>query len=229
MSTDVSISHRPFVLELLGPAGAGKSSLLRTLARRDPDICTEICFREIKNIPIVMLNALALAPALVGAYRDHRKPEWCDIKQIARMKAYYPLLGREGSRSYRAVILDEGPIFLLTWLHAFGQDRLKSQVIEKLSQNALDRWAKKMDAIIWLDAPNAVLARRIRERRKPHRVKGETEKEIHKFLSHYRVSYELIISKLTADRGPKVIRFNTEQSSLDQIADEVMVKMSQGF
>ncbi len=84
------------------------------------------------------------------------------------------------------------------------------------------RWAGRLDAVVWLDAPDEVLARRIRGREKPHRMKACSDEEISAFLARYREAYEGVLSELRAASGLKVIRVSTDAGTPEQIAEEVL-------
>jgi thymidylate kinase len=79
-----------------------------------------------------------------------------------------------------------------------------------------------LDAVIWLDAPDAVLARRIRERDKPHRTKHLPEAEMCEYLARYRAAFERVMSELTQRSSVKVIKFRTDREPLEDIANQIL-------
>lgn len=217
---------RPRVIELIGPAGAGKSSLLRVLNQSDAKLAAGVCLRDVKYAPAVALNAVSLLPEMISCYRTRLEPDWADMKRIVRLKTWLSLVNRLSSDRYRAVIFDEGPVFLLTLLGAFSDRYFQSPRFNDWFKRMLDRWSESLDAAIWLDAPDRILAQRIRSREKPHRVKDRSDEEVSDFLAHYRASYELTVSRLTARQGPKLIRLNTSQKSLQETADEALIEIA---
>ncbi len=54
-------------------------------------------------------------------------------------------------------------------------------------------------------------------------VKGKPEPEARGFLEQYRKSYEQTLAKLTANGGPTLFQFDTSQTSIEQIAENVLV------
>ena len=86
----------------------------------------------------------------------------------------------------------------------------------------MQSWAQTLDLVICLDAPDAMLAARIRTRAKTHGVKNGTDQEIYEFLARYRRSYNHVISALTADRGPEVLRFVADEEPVERIASEIL-------
>jgi deoxyadenosine/deoxycytidine kinase len=223
------------VAEIVGPAGAGKSTLTQVLRERDGTLRTGL---SVWGLPptLLCLNAVLSLPRFVGLYRSRGRIRRDEVKLIVRLSALHQLLGRESSKNYRTLLLDEGTIFALVKLLAFGDNAKnngngsgRSNHLDAWTQSLLNRWARRLDAVIWLDAPDEVLAERIRSRGKAHRVKDKTDQEIFTFLARYRDSYERVISELTARHGLKVIRFSTEHQSLEAVADQILAGMQEGI
>ncbi len=223
------------VAEIVGPAGAGKSTLTQVLRQRDGTMRTGL---SVWGLPpaLLCLNAVLSLPRFIGLYRSRGRIRRHEVKLIVRLSALHQLLGRESSKNYRTLLLDEGTIFALVKLLAFsdsgksnGNGNGRSNHLDAWTQSLLNRWARRLDAVIWLDAPDEVLAERIRSRSKAHRVKDKTDQEIYDFLARYRDSYERVISELTARHGLKVIRFSTEHYSLEEMADQILAGMQEGI
>jgi deoxyadenosine/deoxycytidine kinase len=221
------------VAEIVGPAGAGKSTLTQVLRERDGSLRTGL---SVWGLPpaLLCLNAVLSLPRFVGLYRSRGRIRRDEVKLIVRLSALHQLLGRESYKNYRTLLLDEGTIFALVKLLAFG-DKVnssgsgRSNHLDAWTQSLLHRWARRLDAVIWLDAPDEILAERIRSRGKAHRVKDKSDEEIYAFLARYRDSYERVISELTARHGLKVIRFSTESHSLEEVADQILAGMQKGI
>jgi hypothetical protein len=174
---------------------------------------------------LLLTNAFTSLPILVGFYRGGRRLTWGEVNLVIRLNALHQLLGRKSfERDHKALLLDEGTVFALVKLHAFGRGGEAGR-LDRWAQGLLRRWAERLDAVIWLDAPDEILARRIRERDKPHRVKGGTDEEIYAFLARYRRSYEQIITELTAQSGLKVFRFSAGQDTPERMAEIVLSQM----
>ena len=217
------------VAEIVGPAGAGKSTLSRALRERDSRVRTGL---SVWGLPPLLLaaNAFTSLPILVGFYRGGRRLTWGEVNLVIRLNALHQLLGRKSyKRDHRALLRDEGTVFALVKLHAFGRGGAAPETsrLDAWSRSLLRRWAERLDAVIWLDAPDEILARRIRERDKPHRMKGGTDEEIYAFLARYRRSYEQVISELTGLGGLKVFRFSAGQESPERMAEIVLSQMQE--
>jgi thymidylate kinase len=81
------------------------------------------------------------------------------------------------------------------------------------------RWGRMLDVIIWLDAPDDVLADRIRGRRKAHRAKESGDAELGAFLAKYRRAYDWVIDQFAATGRTRLYRFDTSELSIDRLAD----------
>ena len=141
---------------------------------------------------------------------------------MARLKGWHHVLARQAARSEGIIVLDQGPVFILSWLSEFGPEGLKCQSPGTWWDNMIKQWAAALAAVIRLDASDAVLVERINARSKSHAVKGKPEEEMHRFLTRGRVSMEAVISRLAVNGGPRVLRFDTGQESPDQIAEKVL-------
>jgi hypothetical protein len=173
-------------------------------------------------MPFLVSNAFLLLPTILRQYRERKRFTWREIRMMVRLKAMHHVLGRPVSNNGAVTIVDQGPVYTLARLHEFGFERSKSQSLGGWWDNSLNQWATTLDAIIWLDAPDAILVERIYARDKWHSVKRQSEHEAYTFLARFRTSYGQVIAQLAASGGPKVLCFNTGQEALDQIAGQVL-------
>jgi shikimate kinase len=220
-----AITQKPLlIVELIGLAGAGKTTLSQALSQRDKKILVgaQLELRKMEHIPIFVGHAPLLLPVFLRRCRHSRWFTWDEIKAMVYLKAWPRVLRQQATHSGTAVLLDHGPVFKLATLHAFGPERLKSQGFEKWWNSMFKQWAYTLDMVIWLDAPDAFLVERINTRSQRHLVKGKSEQEAFKFLARYRTSYEQILAKLSANGGPTLLQFDTYQASIEQIVDKVL-------
>jgi shikimate kinase len=214
---------RPLVVELVGPAGSGKTTLLRVLATRDARIRAGLRIHRIRHLPLIIQSALSLVPTVFSLLYASPRFLWNNLRYLVRLRTFHSVLRREASRNNRTVIMDEGPVFTLARLTALHDARGASRGFDRCWRRALNQWAHTLDAVIWLDAPDAVLTRRIRDREKAHRIKEQTDRTISEFLARYRSSYGAVMSVLgEGEDGGKVLMFDTASASTDLIADVVL-------
>ncbi len=217
------MSQRPLVIELAGPAGAGKSTLTQALLRRHETIRLAPSVRSRRHILFLLASILRLLPPFLWLYRTYRLFPWVETREIVLLDTLYRLIGRATTNKCKSLILDQGPVFSLAYLQAFGHGGIKGPYFQPWWETAFHQWARTLHVIIWLDAPDSTLAQRIRARDSPHRVKGCTDEEIYEFLARYRRAYAEIISTLTAHGGPKVFQFDTGRQSPDQLVDQILL------
>lgn len=210
---------RPFTAEIVGPAGAGKSTLTKLLRERNATIRTGL---SIWGLPRRLLGTSTFwsLPDLVALTR-RGKITHEDLKLVIQINALGRLLRRESEKGYRGLVLDEGGVFGLAKLRAFGSGSRVSASLGWMS-GLLDQVGPTLDAIIWLDAPNAVLTGRIRERDKPHRTKNLSDAEICDHLDRYRDAFERVVAELSQRSQIKIIRFRTDRDLLEDIAKHIL-------
>ncbi len=210
---------RPFTAEIIGPAGSGKSTLTGLLRGRDATIKTGL---SIWGLPLTLL-ATSTFSSLGGllALFGHGSFSLEDVKLVIQINALRRLLRREAGKGYQALLLDEGGVFGLAKLRAFGSDDATTNSISWM-KSLFNQVGPTLDAVIWLDAPDAVLARRIRERDQPHRTKHLSEAEIFEHLGRYREAFERVITELTERNAVKVIKFRTDREPLEEIAKQIL-------
>lgn len=221
-----AIEHKPaLIVELVGPAGAGKTTLARVLSQRDEKIrvAADLELRRGEHISIFVGHAPFLLPLFLRRSRSSRWFTWDEIKAMVYLKAWPRVLSQSASNNGTVVLLDHGPIFKLAKLDAFGPERLKSKGFEKWWHSMFEKWAFTLDMVIGLDAPDTILVERINSRSGLHAVKGKSEREACKFLARYRASYKQILAKLTAYGRPTLLQFATSQTAIEKIADEVLL------
>jgi hypothetical protein len=213
--------NKSFVAEIIGPAGSGKTTLSQLL-RNGNNVRTGL---SVWGLPLTLLLASAFSslPNLAAFCRQRKSLSWEDLKLVVQHNALLRLINREGAKGYRALLLDEGAVFALAKLRAFGHGDAGIGW-EPWMQGLINKAAPSLDAVIWLDAPDRVLARRIRERQKDHRMKDKSDAEIERHLSLYRGSFERVVGELRQRHGLKVFRFSTDELPMEQIAARVLLQ-----
>jgi len=211
--------ERARAIELVGPAAAGKSTLYRALAARSPHVHPGVPFGGLGHVRLGLRHGVRFLPAWLAS-RDR----WLDEKEL-RSLAY--VVGwaealEAGAPDGTLAVFDHGPLFRLARLRAFGPRLVASAAFERWAEAALARWAKLLDAVVWLDAPDALLAARIEGRAERHRMQGSAAADTERFLARYRTGYEALLGELAAAGGPKPIRVDTSRERPDAIAARLL-------
>jgi len=209
--TRAPAAGRPRVVELAGPAGAGKSTLMAALRERHPDARVDPEIRELAGRPTVAVTAAAAALTLGvrvafarGAVRDQLE-----------MMTHLELLRRELERDDGAgvLLLDQGPVFYLT-RPVFASSRL-----DGWRSRMLDRWAQDLSLVVWLDAADETLAGRIDGRDKDHALKGADRERTRSALDDARATLDDALRRLSSrPSGPEILRFDTGTTGIDDVA-----------
>ncbi len=240
-----SVRQGPLVVEVVGVAGAGKSALCRALCRRDPSVRAGY---QIWHLPHTWMLATGLLrlPTLVQCWRACGWSCWEEANHIVRLRTLSWWLSLESSKGYRILPLEEGAVYVLAWLYALGHEGARSPVMERWWRAELQRWAATLDVIIWLDAPDVLLAQRIRTRIESHPFANWADQPLYEFFASWRAGYKYVVSQLAETPGPpphpspsppggegrvrgpglKVMKFATDREPTDRIADEVLTSLN---
>jgi shikimate kinase len=217
------------VLEVVGPAGAGKSTLCLSLQDASesirlsdfPDV------RKIADAPFFVWYGLQLLPrVLYLANRESRQLTRREFAWLSILHGWPTVLQKGQKANKQVTILDQGPVYLMTELREFGPEYLRGRGAEKTWQSLYRKWGATLHAIVWLDAPDTFLVQRIRAREKEHLVKNGSVESAFEFLHRYRVAYERTLSTLAANSAAlRVIRFDTNRETPPQIVNQVLTAL----
>jgi shikimate kinase len=218
----------PVIVELVGLAGSGKTTLSRALKQGSEkiQIGAEIELRELRHIPVFFRNTPPLLPVILHRRRSGRRFTWEEIKYLVYLNGWPRVLGQQATCGSEAILLDHGPVFKLATLNAFGPEYLRTAQAESWWKAMFRQWASTVDIVVWLDAPDSILEQRINSRNQRHAVKGKTEAEVRQFLARYRMSYQEILAKLITDGAPALFQFDTSQTTIEQVAEEVLLTIA---
>jgi len=227
------------VVELAGPAGAGKSSVFARLVARVHNVEVSPVLRTPPYAHVLATNVPAILATLIrhGAIRG-LTPE--TVRSMLYLRALPGLIERRhlrtaGKKGVEAglaalpvsegnvLVFDQGPLYLLS------EAQLRDDRLNAWRKATLETWASHLDVIVWLDAPDAVLAERVDTRSKWHRLKGEGLEAAIDVFAEARDAYEAMISSLEARAdGPAILRFDTSRMSPDDVVDSLLERVD-GF
>lgn len=210
---------RPLIVELVGPAGAGKSAVAERLVGTG-----SVVRASVWNLPraLILESIVRSLPLFARLCVATRSVPGAEMKQIARLAAL-GLLVRRRARHARLVVLDEGPVFALSWLRVFGHARLQHGPLEPWWRRTLAAWAATLDCLVMLDAPESVLISRLRARAKPNDVFREmSDAAVRDLVARYRAAFDRVIGALTARGGPRLLELGTAEASLYRLGEAVL-------
>jgi hypothetical protein len=216
--------RRPVLIELAGPAGVGKSTLAYSLLQR-----LEAAPGTIWGLPSLALlgNGLGLLPTIAGLCRHSRSPLWDEARHMVRLRTLHRALP-VSAPDMDLMIFDEGPVFALSWLRGFGHEVFRNEASAEWWRAALLEWAATVDAVVVLEAPDSLLAQRIRARPEAHEVKGFPDWEIALWMARFRAALDWVLAEMTRLGGPTVVRLSTADETSESVAERLLESLNGG-
>ena len=206
----MSDRRAPWVVEIVGPAGSGKT----TVASR---MCIRPGVRSVSSVS----SAVSPARRLVAGFRaapqtlrliGRRRPTRQQIAWLSRLVALETVTRHADAD---VLVLDQGPLYTLSRLTAARPDCAEDAWVTRRTE----RWAGLLDAVLLLDASDEILVERIRSRSKAHAVKDAVDGDALAAVARQRVELDRLVG--AAERhGLRVLRRRTDQLSADRIAEE---------
>jgi hypothetical protein len=206
------------LLEVLGPAGAGKSTLIAAMEARDPRIRRAKLPSRGQMLRAYARLAVRFAAARRRAGGSPLTRAEARALSIAKAWSHRPPEG--------LVVFDHGPLFRLVQVRAFGPPLVKDGGFTGWWHELFERWAALLDAVVFLDATDDVLVRRIRTRPRHHAAKALDDASAAAFLAAYRDGFDRVRRAL-AERGTRVITIDSAATEPLAIADRILAAMEE--
>jgi hypothetical protein len=208
------------VIELVGPAGAGKTTLAHRLGASREAPRRRLSLWGLPRWAL-FASAVALVPSMVAAATRGRPLRGAELAQMIRLDALRRVVRREIRRE-GILLLDEGPVFALSWLEVVCR-RNGDPTVGTWRRRIIADWASLLHAVVRLDASDAAIAQRIRSRAKSHPVKHAPDAEIYRFTAEFRRAFDLVLGDLAAAGSLEIMRLDTEGEPLDQSVHRLLL------
>jgi thymidylate kinase len=208
------------IVEIIGCAASGKSSVTERLSQRDSSVQTSIPSFEYKirsaKCTIYHLPMLLLL-LLLGVRRHYLKTLIGVEAALAALQTY-----KKKHPSGKTLVLDQGPLSKLAYLYTKG---LPNRIVGSWLQTLQAKATEVFDRVIWLDAPNSVLQSRINQRNNHHKMKNKPKELVDQFYDDYRAAFTKI---LIGPRHTFVLEhIGTAEMSIEQVAEQVSRQLKQ--
>lgn len=216
-----------YFVEIVGAAGAGKTTLLSALQASAQPIEAVYSFRKPEHAPSFAVSVIGALPALVtqrlrGYGYSQKAMLW-----MIRLKAAHQILRRQRRQAgQNTIVLDQGPVYMLTRLMEYGATQGADVYLDRWWQQALAEWANLLDLVILLDAPEAVLVERVFGRGKTHFAKGKPEAEAKAILARHRKLYGEVVAQLTHKGKTRLLHFDTSVCSVEWLQSETVAALT---
>ena len=218
------------IIEIVGPAGAGKTTLYRSLERYTESIRLENFpdVHRLTDAPFYILHGLRSIPSLFRLYHfNSRQLTRREFAWMTILNGWSALLHKQSNDTDKIIILDQGPVYLLTEMRLFGPEYLTQKTAESLWQDLYSSWAGTLDMVIWLDAADDILLDRIRNRQQEHIVKLQPANVVYEYLNRYRMEYKFILSALTTHNpGLELLQVDTGRQQTPNIVNRFLSEVT---
>ena len=211
-------NERPLVVALTGLAGTGKSSLARALMRLDPGIRARprvSVWRYLANVPPLIPTFLRLHYPLRGVL-------WKEMKRILRLHALRRMVHE--TTDCDMLVFDEGPVYLLARILVYGGAKIRTRNFEESWRRWIAMWAGEFDAIVMLQAPEDLLAARLRARRR-HPFQDRSDAAVRALFRDYSDAFTRVIGELTAAGAPRPWTVQTNHGTVDETARDLLIRL----
>lgn len=210
------------IVEIVGAAGAGKSSLAQYLQQQNPDIklVQKLTFGRLEYYSFLLTHIPGLLWMLFQHSWQERWPTWQEVNRLLYLQAMSIRLQQMAQR-WPLLVLDQGPLYYLAEFYEFGPTQLTSPEFGDWWKNTLQEWAKALDLVVWLDAPDQALIPRIWAHHQWHPIKEYSGQEAEIYLQRYRRAHHAVVALLGMYGQTQVLRLQTHKLTIAEAAEKV--------
>jgi deoxyadenosine/deoxycytidine kinase len=219
------MNDRPRIIEIVGLAGTGKSTLVKSLRKRNEKIQI---FPLPKSWFLWSLTKRSILWLPLWFRRRHLSGEFTseEVTSIGCLDAWLDYLQLRTSSGENIAIMDPGSVYWLTKLQGFTTQTTGRLLYRHWFEAKFEQWSSALDVIIWLDAPEELCLQRVLARDQWHDVK---DMAVNEALGRFRVlrkSYQKIVAQMASQHPKKVFHFHTDQISTEQMVEQIVSEVN---
>jgi len=223
-SKQISDRSKGLVIELIGVAGVGKSTLYRALNSKDLSwlVCDMVLpVWNISSAPFFFENIISLAPLLIHEeIKGERLLKRREIAFLALLNGWHKILRKKADQQGKAILIDQGAISMMTYLSVWGPPSLKFDHLQGWWDSVYVNWARTLDFLVYLDTKDEIIIDRIRTRSQDHHLKKETTDVMCDWIMRYRLLYKKLLNRFESNGfRAKVVRIDTGENSVEDIVN----------
>lgn len=215
------LNGHPMLIEIVGVAGSGKTTLRELLHEMNPQIDLVLPPPKIFYLIPVMKIFSKWFPIYLWHHKQSRWFSWHEIKLICYLEYWLPYLRRYSVERDMVIILDPGSIYWLTALKWLGPNLVKTPRFETWWEEMRLKWLNAIDFIVWLDAPTSLLLERVLERNEWHESKMLDGEEATRRFNIYRRGYKELVSQYSMKKNDCTLVFQTDKTPATEIFQQV--------
>ena len=161
---------RPLIIEIVGVAGSGKSSLATAVVdvHEGWQIEGPLEMRNVRHLRHAAHSAPRLGRIMTANLSQQRRLTWKESKYLLYVMEWNRYLSSTPTRERKAVVLDQGPVYVLTRFGTADVPIVGCEPGSRWWRDNTARWADALDIVVALDAPDSVLCNRVASRNRSH-------------------------------------------------------------
>ncbi len=240
MVTDIDITRKllastlavGMVVEFVGIAGVGKTTLFNEVKKMNfPEIISGDPPRvwKLSSLIFYITHIFQALPTFLSLFfNGHGILTRREIAFVALLHGWDNYLTKLKNKTNKVIVIDQGAISLIAYLRVWSTRGLYGRSLMGWWDMIYDKWSKAIDMVILLDARNEIVLSRINTRPQDHHLKGAPNQFSVDWINKYRNIYNDILNQLTLHNpGLRIIRINSGELSVKQIADQIIPEMMQ--
>ena len=217
MDVGMKKGNEAILIELCGLAGSGKSTTFNSLKIKRENLQFGYPISISRHALFMLLAVICTAKIFI--FSGFQGRFWKRYKCIIWLKTMEIALRNRQEVVSKNIIVEQGPIFLQAFLLGFGSNWAPKKCLRLWVDRSLLNWARYFKSVIYLNLSNDMIISRVRTRRKDHRLKDKSDKELQDFIEAYREVYAKILT-VYEKSGVEVLKIDSGLCSIEEVAEK---------